>query len=128
MRDTPRGLRADEREGAGVLFEGMGASWMRGSGWLVGARTGWRGAGALQIEGGAMSCDLFSGVFCERYVRAGRARGWGVVCGRGAQLVGIKERSQDRKKGQPRHTHHRPPREEEFIHAAAPPASPRGHQ
>ena len=62
-RDTPRGLRADEREGAGVLFEGMGASWMRGSGWLVGGTARMEGGGgALQIEGGAMSCDLFSGV------------------------------------------------------------------
>ena len=126
MRDTPRGLRADEREGAGVLFEGMGASWMRGSGWL-GWGTDGGGRGALQIEGGAMSCDLFSGVFvngmCARDVRA-----VGALCVAVGQLVGIKERSQDRKKGQPRHTHHRPPREEEFIHAAAPPASPRGHQ
>ena len=58
-RDTPRGLRADEREGAGVLFEGMGASWMRER--VVGLGPGWRGAGALQIEGGAC-LGSFSGV------------------------------------------------------------------
>ena len=85
MRETPRGLRADEREGAGVLFEGMGASWMRGSGWL-----GWGtdGGGRGRFKSRAGRCHaIYSAVFCERYVRAGRARGWGVVCGRGRSLL-----------------------------------------
>ena len=68
-----------------------------------------------------MSCDLFSGVFvngmCARDVRA-----VGALCVAVAQLVGIKERSQDRKKGQPG-THTTDPHERKS--SFTPPRHPR---